>query len=318
MRRCGRRQAADSGAPASYIPELASAEPDQLAFAVVGPRGHVRSVGDDEWSSRSSRSRSPSSSRSCSSDLGLDAVMKRVGTEPSGEPFNAISLEEDSGRPANPMVNAGAIATTGLVRAPTSRSARGRSSTLLSGFAGRALHVDESVYRSESTTGDRNRALAHLMRSYGIVDAPVDFALETVLPAVLDPGDRPRPRRDGERLSPSAASTRSRVSASSPSGWRATSCRSCRAAACTTSPASGSCGSGCRRRAASAAVCSPSLRRSSASPLSARAWIGTATACAVSEIVTDALGTDGHASAGAAREHLAADRRHRRDRATDG
>jgi len=169
----------DSGAPASYIPELASAEPDHLAFAVVGPRGRIRSVGDDQVEFTIQSISKPFVLAHVLSDLGLDAVMKRVGTEPSGEPFNAISLEEDSGRPANPMVNAGAIATTGLVRGADVEERTQAVIDTLSGFAGRALHVDESVYRSESTTGDRNRALAHLMRSYGIVDAPVDFALET-------------------------------------------------------------------------------------------------------------------------------------------
>lgn len=169
----------DSGSPASYIPELAAVEPGHLAFAVVGPRGRVRSVGDDDVEFTIQSISKPFVLAHVLADLGLDAVMKRVGTEPSGEPFNAISLEEDSGRPANPMVNAGAIATTGLIEGAGVEERTQRIIDTLSAFAGRSLRVDESVYRSESTTGDRNRALAHLMRSYGIVDAPVDFALET-------------------------------------------------------------------------------------------------------------------------------------------
>ena len=57
-------------------------------------------------------------------DLGLDAVFARVGAEPSGEPFNAISLEPGTGRPANPLVNAGAILTTSLVDGGFERIAR--------------------------------------------------------------------------------------------------------------------------------------------------------------------------------------------------
>ena len=148
--------------PRRYIPELASAEPDHLAFAVVGPRGRVRSVGDDEVEFTIQSISKPFVLAHVLADLGLDAVMKRVGTEPSGEPFNAISLEEDTGRPANPMVNAGAIATTALVPGADVEERTQAVIDTLSGFAGRALHVDESVYRSESTTGDRNRALAHL------------------------------------------------------------------------------------------------------------------------------------------------------------
>lgn len=168
-----------SGAPASYIPELAHAEPDHLAFAVVGPRGHVRSVGDDEVEFTIQSISKPFVLAHVVSELGLDAVTKRVGTEPSGEPFNAISLEEGTGRPANPMVNAGAIATTGMIEGADIDERTEKIIATLSGFAGRDLRVDESVYRSESSTGDRNRALAHLMRSYGVVDAPVEIALET-------------------------------------------------------------------------------------------------------------------------------------------
>ncbi|GAA1950638.1 glutaminase A [Microbacterium deminutum] len=169
----------NSGSPASYIPELAAVEPDRLGFAVVGPRGHVRSVGDDDVEFTIQSISKPFVLAHVLSRIGLDAVMERVGTEPSGEPFNAISLEEGTGKPANPMVNAGAIATTGLVEGGGVDDRTERIVRTLSAFAGRSLHIDESVYRSESTTGDRNRALGHLMRSYGIVDAPVDVALET-------------------------------------------------------------------------------------------------------------------------------------------
>lgn len=169
----------DDGAPASYIPELADVEPDRLAFAVVGPRGQVRAVGDDDVEFTIQSISKPFVLAHVLSEIGLEEVMKRVGTEPSGEPFNAISLEEDTGRPANPMVNAGAIATTGLVAGAGIDERTERILGTLSGFAGRDLRVDESVYRSESSTGDRNRALAHLMRSYGVVDAPVEVAVET-------------------------------------------------------------------------------------------------------------------------------------------
>lgn len=169
----------DRGAPASYIPELAQAEPDRLAFAVVGPRGKVRSVGDDDVEFTIQSISKPFVLAHVLSEAGLDAVMEKVGAEPSGEPFNAISLEEDTGRPANPMVNAGAIATTGLVQGADVEARTTRIVETLSRFAGRELSIDESVYRSESLTGDRNRALAHLMRSYGIVDAPVETAVET-------------------------------------------------------------------------------------------------------------------------------------------
>ncbi|MEU1970343.1 glutaminase A [Microbacterium sp. NPDC019599] len=169
----------DRGATASYIPELAAADPDRLAFGVVGPRGRVLSVGDDHAEFTIQSISKPFVLAHVLAERGLSDVLDRVGAEPSGEPFNAISLEEGSGRPANPMVNAGAIATTGMVAGSDVEDRTSRIVETLSAFAGRRLLVDEDVYRSESSTGDRNRALAHLMRSYGIIDAPVDLAVET-------------------------------------------------------------------------------------------------------------------------------------------
>jgi glutaminase len=169
----------DSGAPAAYIPELATADPDLLAFAVVGPRGRVRSVGDDRAEFTIQSISKPFVLALALEEHGLDAVLGRVGAEPSGEPFNAISLEPITGRPANPMINAGAIATSALVPGDDVELRTARIADLLSAFAGRSLWVDEAVYSSESLTGERNRALAHLLKSHGVIDGPVDVAVET-------------------------------------------------------------------------------------------------------------------------------------------
>jgi glutaminase len=166
------------GATASYIPELARADPERLALAVTGPRGRVLSVGDDRDEFSIQSVSKPFVLALALRDLGRDAVLERVGVEPSGEPFNAISLEPGTGRPANPMVNAGAIATTSLVAGADAEERTARIVDVLSQFAGRSLWVDEAVYRSESSTGDRNRALAHLMRSHGILRDSVDDVIE--------------------------------------------------------------------------------------------------------------------------------------------
>ena len=168
-----------SGAPASYIPELARADPELLALAVVGPRGRVREVGDADAEFSIQSISKPFVLALALQRHGRDAVLAKVGAEPSGEPFNAISLEAVTGRPANPMVNAGAIATTALVAGDDVDEGTAAIAEMLSEFAGRSLWVDEAVYSSESGSGDRNRALAHLMRSYGIIDGPVDTVVET-------------------------------------------------------------------------------------------------------------------------------------------
>ena len=169
----------EDGAPADYIPELAAADPDRLAFAVVGPRGRVRAVGDVDHEFTIQSISKPFVLALALAERGRDAVLSRVGVEPSGEPFNAISLEAGTGRPVNPMVNAGAIATTALVEGSDVDERTTRIVEMLSAFAGRSLWVDEAVYASESATGDRNRALAHLMRSHGVLEGPVDLAVES-------------------------------------------------------------------------------------------------------------------------------------------
>ena len=168
-----------SGAPAAYIPELASADVGLLAFGVVGPRGRVFTVGDEDATFTIQSMSKPFVLALALENLGREEVLARVGAEPSGEPFNAISLEAHTGRPANPMVNAGAIATTALIPGADIDDRTGRIVAMMSAFAGRSLWIDESVYASESSTGERNRALAHLLKSYGIVTGSVDDAVES-------------------------------------------------------------------------------------------------------------------------------------------
>src|ERR671916_1381237 len=96
---------------------------------------------------------------------GRDDVLKRVGVEPSGDAFNSIVFDERNNRPYNPMVNAGALVTTDLVRGkdPTEKFER-----ILDGlrtFAGNeSLEVDENIFQAEMRTADRNRATGYLMR----------------------------------------------------------------------------------------------------------------------------------------------------------
>jgi glutaminase len=163
---------------ATYIPELATADPRRFGIAVAGVTGQVHAAGDASLAFTLQSVSKPFVYALVVSELGLDAVSRHVGFEPSGEPFNAISLEDGTGRPANPMINAGAIVTSALVTAggPAERTAR--IVATLSAFAGRDLRVDDRVYASESATGDRNRALAHLMRAAGVLPVAIDGAVE--------------------------------------------------------------------------------------------------------------------------------------------
>jgi glutaminase len=90
-------------------------------------------------------------------DQGREGVLRKVGVEPSGEAFNSISLDPHTGAPLNPMINAGAIATTGLVSGANAAEQWERVADIMAAFFGRAITVDEAVYRSESETVSQSR-----------------------------------------------------------------------------------------------------------------------------------------------------------------
>lgn len=168
----------DDGAVADYIPQLALADPAAFGLALVSMDGHRYTAGDALAPLTIQSVSKPFVYALALAELGLDAVTARVGAEPSGEAFNAISLEPGTGRPANPMINAGAIVTTSLIPAADPAARFERILACLSAFAGRPLDVDEAVYASESRTGDRNRALAYLMRGAGSLTVDVEEAVD--------------------------------------------------------------------------------------------------------------------------------------------
>ena len=104
------------GEVANYIPELTHADPAWLGLALVTVDGHVYQAGDSRQSFTIQSISKAIAYGLALQDRGLDYVVKRVGDEPSGEAFNSISLEPGTGRPRNPMINAGAIATTGMIQ----------------------------------------------------------------------------------------------------------------------------------------------------------------------------------------------------------
>jgi glutaminase len=163
----------DDGEVADYIPELAKADPATCGLSLATLDGEVYTSGDQVPFTIQSVSK-PFVYALALADRGPAQVLAKVGAEPTGDPFNSISIDDVSRRAYNPMVNAGAIVTATLVGGDTRAEQFDRIHTGLSAFAGRALDVDDDVFRSEESTGDRNRAIAYLMRSVGLLDADVE------------------------------------------------------------------------------------------------------------------------------------------------
>ena len=163
-------RAITDGTVADYIPELAKADPSWCGIALATTDGYVYEVGDCDREFTIQSISKPFVYGAALDLLGVDAVLEHVGVEPTGNAFNAIAVDERTRRPFNPMVNAGAIVTTGLIPGDYLVDREHRIVDILSSFAGHDLDVDERVYESERSTGDRNRAMAYLMRSFDMLD----------------------------------------------------------------------------------------------------------------------------------------------------
>lgn len=174
----GKFQAIDDGTVADYIPELALAKPEWFGICVVTKDGQVFEVGDcDQLFTIQSISKAFVFGLALE-DHGRDYVNSKVSVEPTGEAFNAIVLDEDTNRPYNPMVNAGAIATTDLIQGSSSTERLKRLLDMFKRYTGREHDINVPVFLSEKATGYRNRAMSYLMLNFGMVSDKIDETLD--------------------------------------------------------------------------------------------------------------------------------------------
>ncbi len=163
-----RYQPLDEGDVADYIPALARASRRLFGLCVVGVNGAVHSAGDcgHEFSIQSISK--PFVFALICQEIGAEAAREKIGVNSTGLPFNSVmAIELNVDRTMNPMVNAGAIATTSLAPGDTAEAKWAFIQNGLSRFAGRNLALDEEVYRSEAATNLRNRGIAKLLEGYG-------------------------------------------------------------------------------------------------------------------------------------------------------
>ena len=167
-----------SGAVADYIPELAKADPEQFGIAIATATGRIYTLGDTDTAFTIQSISKPFAYGLALQLLGEAALQRKVGVEPSGEAFNAISLDAASGIPRNPMINAVAIATAAQIQRHLGAAAEDKLLQFFSSLAGRTLTIDTSVYQSEAETGHRNRAISHLLRNFEVIEETPEAGLD--------------------------------------------------------------------------------------------------------------------------------------------
>ena len=168
------------GQVASYIPELSKSDPDALGIYVIGSEGKQSWAGDCHQKFTLQSIVKPILLLQALLDNGVEAVQSRVGVEATGKPFDAINEGDRSldSRHINPMVNLGAIVMCSLIHGESYEERFQRLLALTGLLAGEKLGVDEAVYRSEKEHGSKNRALAYLLKSYGLLEGDVEEVLD--------------------------------------------------------------------------------------------------------------------------------------------
>jgi glutaminase len=166
------------GRVADYIPELAKACPDDFGIVIATSGGRIYEIGDTRKEFTIQSISKPFIYALALKTLSFDFMASKIDVEPSGEAFNAISLDPDSGKPRNPMINAGAIAASAQICDAAPSGAIDLLLDYFADLAGRRLTINEDVYRSEKETGHRNRAIGHLLRNFNIIESDPEPALD--------------------------------------------------------------------------------------------------------------------------------------------
>lgn len=154
------------GENSQVYPALARVPNDLFGICVVGTSGNIYAVGDTEYEFSIMSVSKPFIFALVCEQLGSSAMRDKIGANATGLPFNSLAAVESSvdGR-TNPMVNAGAIATTSLVPGANEQEKWKFIHDGLSRFAGRTLPLNDEVYASASETNFRNRSIAWLLET---------------------------------------------------------------------------------------------------------------------------------------------------------
>lgn len=169
------------GHVATYIPQLAIVDPDRVGIYIVSEDEKNYHAGDCFVRFTMQSVVKPMILLLALMDSGIEKVRALVGVEATGKPFDAFNYSDQAltGAHINPMINTGAIALCTLIHGDSYDVKFERLLELTRLLAdNHDLEVDESVYMSEKETGNKNRALAYMLKAYGMIHDPVEEILD--------------------------------------------------------------------------------------------------------------------------------------------
>jgi glutaminase len=156
-----------SGKNADYIPYLAQVDSKLFGIAIVTTDNQVLTKGDVNYSFSIQSISKVYTLALAMEELGVDEVFKKIGSEPTGRPFNSpVAVVDMQTHTGNPLVNAGAIATASLISGKSADEKWNKILAFYSKAAGEKLTLIDEVYKSEAATNTGNKALSYLLAKY--------------------------------------------------------------------------------------------------------------------------------------------------------
>jgi glutaminase len=157
----------NKGKNADYIPYLAQVDSKLFGIAIVTTDNQVVTMGDVKYSFSIQSISKVYTLAMAMDELGTDKVFEKVGSEPTGRPFNSpVAVVDMPTHTGNPFVNAGAIATTSLISGSDANDKWSKILDYYSRVAGEKLTLIDEVYKSEAATNTGNKALSMLLAKY--------------------------------------------------------------------------------------------------------------------------------------------------------